>query len=299
MKDSGVLTGGHILTDPATMDALALYFAKYVQAYRAEGLPLYMIMPQNEPCYSTGYTSCEWSGDELDIFIRNHLGPLFKQMNLNCQIYLGTIPRSDAKWLDYNYWLSEALADPLTRSYITGVGCQWSGDSVMRHARDKNPGLNLMQTEAECGDKNTNDWAFASKRFEQTVKYLKSGAESYMIWNLVLDETGLSTAGWAQCSPIVINQATKVVTYTPYYYGSRHFSSFVRPGAIRISADGSGARGAAFLNTDGEMVLALENAAAAAPVQLHFVDRNFSATLPGKSFNTFVLEPAPPATPTR
>jgi len=291
MKDSGKLAGGHILTDPRTMDALALYFAKYVQAYQAAGIPLYMVMPQNEPCYSNGYTSCVWSGDEMDIFVRNHLGPLFKQLKVDCQIYLGTIPRSDPEKLDYNYWLSEALDDPLTRSYITGVGCQWSGGDVMRDAHDKNPGLKLMQTEAECGKTNTNDWDFASKRFEQVVKYLDCGAESYMIWNLVLDETGLSTAKWAQCSPIVINQSTQQVTYTPYYYAFRHFSSFVRPGAVRIATASTLTQCDAFFNPGGQVVLVVENASdTVAPITLKFAERAFPAVLPAKSFSTFVLD---------
>ncbi len=82
-----------------------------------------------------------------------------------------------------------------------------------------------MQTENECGETNTNDWKFAEHQFDRTKTYLTAGANSTMIWNMVLDETGLSTAAWAQCSPIVVDQKTKQVTYTPYYYLYKHFSS--------------------------------------------------------------------------
>jgi glucosylceramidase len=291
MKDSGKLTGGHIKTDPQTMDTLALYFTKYVQAYRALGLPLFMVMPQNEPCYSTGYTSCEWTGTEMGVFVRDYLGPAFKRANLDCEIYLGTFPRSDAKKYDYDYWLSAALNDPLTRLYVTGVGCQWGGDGVMRAVRQKNPDLKLMQTEAECGDKNTNDWDFASKRFEQIVNYLNSGAESFMIWNLVLDETGLSTAGWAQCSPIVVNQQTRQVLYTPYFYAFEHFSSFVKPGAQRIGVSSGNAPCEAFVNPDGQVIVQIENMAdAALPVECKLGQSSFSADLPAKSFSTFTID---------
>jgi glucosylceramidase len=302
MKDSGKLTGGHILTDAQTMDALALYFAKYVQAYQSEGLPLYMVMPQNEPCYSTGYTSCKWNGNEMAIFVRNHLGPLFKQLNLKCQIYLGTFPRSDAKKFDYDYWLASAMDDPLTRSYVTGVGCQWGGANVMRDARDKNPGLKLMQTEAECGKTNTNDWVFAQNRFAQVVTYLNSGAESFMIWNLVLDETGLSTARWAQCSPIVVNQSTHEVTYTPYFYAFEHFSSFVKPGSVRVEVASGKRPCEAFVTPDGRVVVVAENTApTTAAVVLVIAGHRFPTNLPADSFNTFVLDPVSrqPTTPTR
>jgi glucosylceramidase len=292
MKDTGVLAGGHIKTDPATMNALALYFAKYIQAYRAEGLPLYMVMSQNEPCYSTGYTSCEWTGAEIAMFVGDYLGPLLKKMNIDCQIYLGTFPRSDEKKYDYNYWLAPSLSDPVTRSFVTGVGCQWGGSFVMQSAHDQNPSLKLMQTEAECGDTNTNDWAFACSRFGQIVKYLDAGAESFMIWNLVLDETGLSTANWAQCSPIVVDQVSGEVTYTPYFYAFRHYSSFVRPGAVRVKTP-EGAPCDAFVNTDGSTVVVLENPTpAVVPIVLRFGDRNFTASVPAHSFNTFVLAPA-------
>ncbi len=296
MKDGGTLTGGHIKSDPATLGALALYFQRYVQAYRAEGIPIYMVMPQNEPCYSTGYTSCEWTGAELATFVRDHLGPTLKKSVPDCQIYLGTFPRSDAKKFDYDYWIAPAAADAATMAYIRGIGCQWGGEKVMRDARDRIPGIKLMQTEAECGDKNTNDWTYAFERFSRLVEYLRSGSEAYMIWNLVLDETGLSTAGWAQCSPIVVNQQTKEITYTPYYFMFEHFSSFVRPGAQRlhVTASGEGTLGEAFVNPDGQVVFVASNRTETeATIWLKINGQMFQAALPARSFNTFTIRPAP------
>jgi glucosylceramidase len=291
MKTSGKLTGGHIFAARDTMNALALYFVKYVEAYHAQGIPVYMVMPQNEPCYSTNYTSCEWTGSEMGVFVRDYLGPLFANLHVDCQIYLGTFPRSEVNQFDYIYWLADALNDPATRAYVTGVGCQWYGDAVMREAHEKNPNLKLMQTEAECGATNSNDWPFASKRFEQVVNYLACGAESFMAWNLVLDETGRNTAGWAQCSPIVVNQQTKEVTYTPYFYALEHFSHFVHPGAIRIPVTIEHSPAAAFINPGGQTILVIENPSdAPEPISPIFGDRKFSTTLPPQSFNTFVLD---------
>jgi glucosylceramidase len=250
-----------------------------------------MVMPQNEPCYSTNYTSCEWTGSEMGDFVRDYLGPLFANLHVDCQIYLGTFPRSDPRKYDYDYWLADALNDPVTRPYVTGIGCQWYGDTVMQEAHEKNPALKLMQTEAECGAKNTNDWPFASARFEQVIKYLGCGAESYMCWNLVLDETGLNTAGWAQCSPIVVNQQTKEVIYTPYFYAFEHFSHFVHPGAMRIAVASAHSPAAAFLNPGGQIVLVIENPSdTAAPLAITITNQQFSTTLAPKSFNTFLLD---------
>ena len=58
----------HILSvDPQTLAAYALYFSKFVQAWRAEGINLYAIYPQNEPLLNDSiYPQCKWSGEELN-----------------------------------------------------------------------------------------------------------------------------------------------------------------------------------------------------------------------------------------
>ncbi len=288
MKTSNALAGGNIKDDDRTMDALALYFVRYVQAYQAEGIPVYMVMPQNEPCYHTKYSSCVWTGQQLTDFIGKHLGPAFKENQLKCEIYLGTFPRSDkGKW-DYPTVVAPLLDDPAGNAFVTGIGCQWGGDPVMRDTHRLHPEKKLMQTENECGKTNTNDWPFAIHQFNRAQTWFEAGANSSMIWNLVLDETGLSTAGWAQCSPIVIDQATKKVRYTPYYYCYRHFSSFVKPGAHRISITGSWTARLAFENPDGEIIIVTQNSTAAdLSITLSVDGRTIRPTLPAQSFSTF------------
>jgi glucosylceramidase len=288
MKDSNALAGGNIKDDDRTMDALALYFVRYVQAYQAEGIPLYMVMPQNEPCYSTKYSSCVWTGKQLCDFVGKHLGPAFKNSHLNCEIYLGTLARSDAGQWDYPSTVAPLLNDPATSAFVTGVGCQWSGDQVMRDTHFMHPEKKLMQTENECGEKNTNDWAFAIHQFDRARTYFEAGANSSMIWNIVLDETGLSTADWAQCSPIVVDQKSKSVRYTPYYYCYKHFSYFVKPGAHRIAMGGGFGTKIAFENPDGEVIVIMENTAEQAlGVSICADGRTIKPTLPPRSFNTF------------
>jgi len=70
---------------------LALYFTKYVQAYKAAGINIGMVMPQNEPTVSSNYTSCQWSGEQLAKFVGYQLGPRFKQDHVGSQIYLGAL----------------------------------------------------------------------------------------------------------------------------------------------------------------------------------------------------------------
>ena len=289
MKDNGKLVGGFIKDDDRTLDALARYFAKYVQAYAAAGVPIGMVMPQNEPAVTSNYTSCQWSGEQLGKFIGHHLGPTFEKEHVDAEIFLGTI--NDSGRGGYAYWVGPSTQDPQTRRYLKGVGCQWDAAPTMSQTHFLFPEMKLMQSEAECGDKNTNDWAFGQKQFGLALKWFGAGASSNIVWNLVLDETGHSTANWPQCSPVVVDSHTGKVTYTPFYYCYKHFSYFVEPGAHRIPTESVWGDKIAFVNPDGEVVVVMANSAnEALPVRLCVDGRESEAvTLPAHSFNTFTL----------
>jgi glucosylceramidase len=183
------------------------------------------------------------------------------------------------------------MQDPHVRKYISGVGCQWSGDKTMAETHFLFPSLKLMQSEAECGKTNSNDWAFADHQFQLAKKWFGAGASSNIVWNMVLDETGKSTAGWAQCSPIVVNSQTGKVTYTPYYYCYKHFSYFVQPGAHVVATEGTWSDRVAFVNPNGEIVVVLGNSAGGdLPVTLNINGMQAGpVTLPAHSFSTFTL----------
>jgi glucosylceramidase len=289
MKDNNNLVAGKIKDDDKTLNALALYFARYVQAYKTAGVKISMVMPQNEPSISSNYTSCLWTGEQMAKFIGYHLGPEFKKEKIPAEIWLGTI--QDSERGGYAYWVGPSLQDPTVRQYIAGVGCQWSGESTMAETHFLFPKLKLMQTEAECGKPNTNDWAFGEKQFGLAKKWFGVGASVNTIWNLVLDETGLSTANWAQCSPVVVDAKSKKVIYTPYYYCYKHFAHFVQPGAHVIATESTWGEQVAFVNPDGKIVVVVENSAAtAATVTLNLDGRQSAPVkLPAHSFNTFTL----------
>jgi glucosylceramidase len=290
LKDNGKLIAGQINDDDRSLDALALYFLKYVQAYRAEGIDLFRIMPQNEPSMTTKYPSCRWTGKQLAKFVGSHLGPLFQQRQVPVEIFLGTF-NGGSESSGYNYWIAPSMNDPAAASFIRGVGCQWGADVEMRMARFLHPELEFMQTEAVCGRTNSNDWKFAVTQFELAKAYLESGAEVHTIWNLVLDETGLNTAGWHQCSPIVVNSKTGQVTYTPYYYCYKHLSYFVQPGARRVATEGRWPDKLAFVNPDGTVVVVIQNTAHANLIKLLIAGREARFTLPAHSINTFTFSP--------
>ena len=299
MKNNNKLHGrdgsnNTIKDDARTLDALALYFARYVEDYAAEGIPVYMVMPQNEPNMDTNYTSCVWTGHQLSKFIGHHLGPTFETRGLNTQIYLGTLNDDDGRG-GYAYWVEPSMQDARTRGYLDGVGGQWAAAPVSAETHLLHPEMPLMQTEAECGNKE-NNWTFAEYQWSLALKWFAAGVRANIVWNLVLDETGLSTGGWAQCSPVVVNSATAQVTYTPYFYLYKHFSHFIEPGAHLTASYGTWGDQIAFTNPDGSVVVVVANRSDQnLPVTLNIDGRRSAPIMiPARSFNTFTL-PAPAA----
>ena len=117
-----------------------------------------------------------------------------------------------------------------------------------------------------------------------------------MLWNMVLDQTGSNwspkgyDAGWRQCSPVIVDQNTKAVTYTPQFYLFKHFSYFVRPGARLVdAADGYGDK-IAFRNPNDDMVLVMQNSGDMALTRtISIGGKNIMPTLQPHSWNTFTL----------
>ena len=102
--------------------AYALYFQKYIQAYREEGIDIYMVMPQNEPNSAQWYPSCVWTADGLRNFMR-HLGPAMDELGV--EVMHGTMERADWKQAD------TVLADPVAGPYVKGVAFQWAGSAAL------------------------------------------------------------------------------------------------------------------------------------------------------------------------
>jgi glucosylceramidase len=302
MKNNNKLSGrdgsrNTIKDDARTFDALALYFARYVEAYAAEGIPIYMVMPQNEPNMDTNYTSCVWTGRQLAKFIGHHLGPTFEARGLDTEIYLGTL-NDDDKRGGYAYWVEPSMSDPETVRHLDGVGGQWAAAPVIAETHLLHPGLPLMQTEAECGNRE-NNWKFAEYQWGLALKWFGAGVRANVVWNLVLDETGLSTGGWAQCSPVVVDSKSAQVTRTPYFYLYKHFSHFIEPGAHLVASQGTWDDRVAFRNPDGGVVVLVANRTdKEQPITLHIdARRSAPVMIPARSFNTFVM-PAAPSGPT-
>jgi glucosylceramidase len=262
MKDNDDMNGGRIQNDPQVLDAYALYFAKFVQAYAAEGLDIEAIHPQNEPGYETNYPSCLWTPELLRDFVRDYLAPKLVDEGVEVDIWFGTMSApEDAQHV------TTAMGDMATRQLIKGIGAQWNlsasvGSWVSQY------GVPVMQTEHKCGnyrwetatfnpDRPPNDLAYAEETWGLFKEWIGAGVNSYSAWNMVLDTIGMNLDAWPQNALLTVDRNSGTLTATPAYYVFRHISYFVDPGAVRIGTQGGDAL--AFQNPDGSIITVVFN----------------------------------------
>lgn len=270
MKNPPVYNSGKLIPTDDNLKAYALYFAKFVEAYAAEGIRIHQVHVQNEPVANQKFPSCMWTGEELKVFIRDYLGPQFKKSELKTEIWLGTInaPGCDYrrlifdKWAteDYDYFANCVLSDNEALQYISGVSYQWGGKiAIQRTFESWWPRIRLMQSENECGF-GDNTWEYARYNWTMLKHYISNGAESYMYWNPILEPNGVSTWGDPQNAMITIDPETKKAIYNPDFYVIKHISALLCDGAVRLGANGQWAGDTiAFRNPDNSIVLNVFN----------------------------------------
>jgi glucosylceramidase len=269
--------------DEKILNGYALYFSKFIQEYKKEGIEIFAIHPQNEFHSSTIYPGCTWQASSLAIFVGKYLGPRFEKDNISSQIWFGTMERPFVAEID------TILNDEYCKKYVKGVGFQWGGRPAVLEVHSKYKDLKLMQTESECGD-GSNDWKAAEHTWDLMRSYIGNGVNYYIYWNMVLEESGVSTWGWEQNALVTVNSKTKNVKYTPEFYLMKHFSHFVENGAYRIQISKLGANMLAFQNPDGQIVIVVYNSEDSDQVmRIKIGDKMITPKLSSKSFNTFAI----------
>jgi len=296
MKTSNNYSKGSLTWEPAILRSYATYLARWVEAYRAEGVNIYALFTQNEPNILNVYPTCKWTGPQLRDFVVDYLGPTLRDRKTNVELWFGTLNGDNPNHGDNaNDRLVTVLEDSKASAFITGISFQYDSRNLIGSASELYPDKKLMQSETEC-NKGDNSWADAQRLYGLMKRYLENNAGSYFAWNMVLDETGMSTWKWRQNALITVNRDTGKITYNGEYYVMRHFSQYVKPGAKRVLTTGVYGDRIAFVNPDGSTVLVLGNSAKQPQeIILTLAGRSdggtFKAMLPAQSINTFVVAP--------
>lgn len=268
------------IQEPKYLAAYALYFAKYIDAYKEEGIDIFGVMPQNEFNSAQVFPSCTWTAKSLANFIGNYLAPALEEKGV--EVMFGTMERAD-------YMLVDTIVnDPAAGKYIKTIGFQWAGKGAIGDIHKRYPNLKLMQTEQECGD-GKNDWVHLTHAWDLLKHYFDNGTSSYMYWNTSLLEGGISRWGWAQNSLVVVDPADNSFRYSYEYYLMKHISHFVMPGAQFLAVD-SDLETISFKNPDNSIVvLAFEKEGKAQSLTIKNGEESIDVTLAPNSINTFVL----------
>jgi len=289
MKTTGSLIKGTLR--PEAYGPFAEYFKRFVQAYAAQGIPLFAITVQNEPHFEPeNYPGMRLDPAARAKFVGGYLGPLFARSRITTRIL-----DWDHNWDDLNSPL-QMLADSTARRFVSGVAWHCYGGEVSAQSKvhDAYPEKDVFFTECSGGD-----WApkFADN-LAWTVRNLVIGAtrnwaRGVLMWNLALDERhGPHLGGCGDCRGVVtINTSGGAVTRNEEYYALGHASRFVRPGARRI-ASGSGVEGiesVAFRNAgDGSKVLVVLNTNSREKAfDVRFASQTFRYSLPAGAVATF------------
>lgn len=291
MKTTDSLIKGTL--QPVFYDSFANYFARFIRAYEAAGVPIFAISLQNEPAFEPdNYPGMRLDPPARARVVANHMGPLFARQGIRTRIL-----DWDHNW-DQPQQPLDVLGDTAARKYVQGVAwhCYGGDVSAQSTVHDRYPDKDVYFTECSGGE-----W---SPRFDENLKWTvntliigatRNWARGVLLWNLALDEKyGPHLGGCANCRGVLTVDSAKATYYRNVeFYALAHASRFVLPEARRIESTGgdSTLTHVAFRNpgNGGVAAIVLNSADVPKVFVLRLGTKSFSYDLPATSVATFLI----------
>lgn len=280
-------TQNYFIQEPRYLQAYADMFVKFIELYKAEGVPIDRVAYQNEAYSYTPYPGCPWTAEGTVRFNRDYLAPTLKAKAPGVKLYLGTFNTNRKSYIE------QILDSPGLLDVIDGICYQWEGRDVMesfdKEGRYKN--LHRICSESECGNGQM-DWRAAEHTTWLIFQNLGHGADEWYNWNFILCDQGRSPWGWKQNALIRVDSKTKEYTYRPEYYAVKHFSRYIQPGAVQLAFFPwrDKIEAIAYRNPDGSVVVVASNVnGEAKDVNFTIGGSVYNVSLKPHSFNTFLL----------
>ena len=277
-------TQDYFIQDPRYLQAYADYFSKVIDAYREEGIPIDMVIYQNEAYSYTPYPGCAWTAEGTVRFNRDYLAPTLQKRNPGVKVYLGTFNTNRQDHVE------RVLSDSLLRSCIDGIAFQWEGREILPAIRSRYPDFSYICSESECGN-GSMDWKAGEHTFFLIGDNVGKGCDEWYNWNFLLPKRGRSPWGWEQNALVELDPVTRKVRYTPEYYAVKHFTNIVDQGAeiLDYSYDeGKRVSLLAVRNPDGKYAVIAGNFSDENHTMTVEVDGKYlNVQLPAHSFNSF------------
>ncbi|MEM6685741.1 MAG: glycoside hydrolase family 30 protein [Bacteroidota bacterium] len=262
-----MLRGGKLL--PKYYQNWADYFVKFIQAYEAEGIPVWGVTIQNEPMATQRWESCIYSAEEERDFLKNNLGPTFEKHGFGAKNIVVWDHNRDL----ISHRANTIFEDAEAAKYAWGIGFHWyetwtGGDAKYENLANINtsfPTKNLLFTEGcqeKFDEKEYQRWSNAERYGNSMINDFNNGTVGWTDWNVLLDHTGGPNHVQNFCfAPIHADTRTNELIYTPTYYYIGHFSKFIQPKAKRISTTTSRStlESTSFQNPDGKIITVVMN----------------------------------------
>jgi len=289
MKPNNSMLGGAMRKK--SFDPYARYFVKFLESYKAEGVPINAVTVQNETDAEQegNMPACLWAQEQEMQFAAEFLAPAIRKAGLDTRIWV----------LDHNYSLWGRAVDELSdRSVYDAVdGIAWHGYvgdvSAMTKVHDAFPAKNAYWTEGGPDITQPDYQTDFARWCNEFNGILNNWARSITAWNVALDEKGRPDIGPFSCGgTITIDNATHKVTYSGQYWAFAHYAKHIRRGAHVFATNALGDLGkagvshAGFKNDDGTLVVVLANRGAEKRVQLLLNENTLDVNLPADSVQT-------------
>lgn len=228
MKTGGLLSCGYMRDK--YIDVYADYFVKFIKGYEKAGIKISAVTPQNEPDAQQNGTSvaCAWSPDTEAKFMIA-LKKKLKEAGLNTEIWMYDhcfISWPRVVWTLKEYPELSECVDSVAFHYYEG------GVELVDSMRKEFPDIKWNFTEGgpRLHDNYDTDWVKWSYVIACSLAH---GADSFIGWNLLLDEDGGPNIGPFSCGGLVtVNSQTGELSYSGQYHAFAHFSKFIRRGAV-------------------------------------------------------------------
>lgn len=325
MKDNKEWVGGKLA--PEFRETWALFFSKYLDAYKNEGIDIWGFTVENEP-HGNGnnWESMLYSPKEMTDFVRDYLGPSLEKNGHGDKIILGY----DQNRAGLKEWVDEMYKDGASAKYFDGTAIHWYESTyevfpeALQYAHKKAPTKYLIETEG-CVDsevpawkddkwywsKEATDWGWdwasekekylhpkyapAHRYARDIIGCLNNHVDGWVDWNMVLDRQGGPNWFKNWCvAPVIVDPDADEVYYTPIYYVMTHFSRFIRPGAVKIGAvlNNDSIQATALQNPDKSIVVVLFNEKEEDhTVNITLGEHKVQVDLPTQSLQTIVIKP--------
>jgi len=267
----------------------ANYFVKYIEAMTSHGINIDAITIQNEPLHPGNNPSMLMLPEQQKEFIKNSLGPIFKENNIETKI---VVYDHNADRPDYPISI---LDDPEAAKYVDGSAFHLYGGSIeaLTEVHEKHPNKNLYFTEQWVGAPGN-----FSKEMEWHTENLIIGAprnwcKTVLEWNLAADENQdphTDRGGCDRCLGAITIQGDKI-TRNPAYYIIAQASKFITPGSVRVASSTANIiPNVAYKTSEGIVTIILNKTEELQQISVKIGEKNTFVSLPAKSVGTLLVD---------